>query len=68
MAYPRHRVLIEYEGDHHRTDAAQWASDLRRYRAAERLGWVVVRWSRSDLTRYLGEAIGHLRSVLTRRG
>ncbi|WP_022906211.1 hypothetical protein [Curtobacterium sp. B18] len=68
MAYPRHRVLIEYEGDHHRTDAAQWASDLRRYREAERLGWVVVRWSRSDLTRYLGEAIGHLRSVLTRRG
>ncbi|MGG7306141.1 DUF559 domain-containing protein [Curtobacterium sp. AB451] len=68
MAYPRHRVLIEYEGDHHRTDAAQWASDLRRYREVERLGWVVVRWSRSDLTRYLGEAIGHLRSVLTRRG
>lgn len=68
MAYPRHRVLIEYEGDHHRTDAEQWASDLRRYREAERLGWVVVRWSRSDLTRHLGDAVGHLESVLARRG
>lgn len=68
MAYPRHRVLIEYEGDHHRTDAEQWASDLRRYREAERLGWVVVRWSRSDLTRHVDDAIGHLESVLARRG
>jgi hypothetical protein len=68
MAYRRERIVIEYEGDHHRTDAEQWGHDLRRHREAERLGWVVVRWSRSDLTRHLGAAIGHLRSVLARRG
>lgn len=69
MAYPAQRVVVEYEGDHHRTDAEQWARDLRRYREMERLGWAVVRWSRSDLLpRHAAGAVEHLRSLLARRG
>lgn len=68
MAYPRQRIVIEYEGDHHRTDAEQWASDLRRYREVDRLGWAVVRWSRSDLGPHRSGALAHLRSLLARRG
>ncbi|WP_439693688.1 endonuclease domain-containing protein [Curtobacterium sp. SP.BCo] len=67
MAYPRQRIVIEYEGDHHRTDAEQWASDLRRHREVERLGWALVRWSRSDLGRHRSGALDHLRSLLERR-
>jgi hypothetical protein len=30
LAWPDHRVAHEYEGDHHRTDRAQWQRDLPR--------------------------------------
>ncbi|MBN9606063.1 MAG: hypothetical protein J0G30_05585 [Actinomycetales bacterium] len=30
LAYPRFRMAIEYEGDHHRSDPQQWARDLAR--------------------------------------
>jgi hypothetical protein len=33
LAWPDHRVAVEYEGDHHRTDRAQWQRDLRRIEA-----------------------------------
>lgn len=49
MAYPSRRLVIEYEGDQHRTDAAQWASDIARYREFERLGWSTLRVTNRDL-------------------
>ncbi|WIE76125.1 DUF559 domain-containing protein [Curtobacterium sp. MCSS17_007] len=67
FAYRRERVIIEYEGDHHRTDPAQWESDLRRYRAFARLGWVVLRWSRSDVTTQRAAALEELAGLLRRR-
>ncbi|MCL9664398.1 DUF559 domain-containing protein [Curtobacterium albidum] len=67
FAYRRERIIIEYEGDHHRTDSAQWQSDLRRYRAFERLGWAVLRWSRSDLTTHRTAALEELAGLLRRR-
>jgi len=68
FAYRRERIVIEYEGDHHRTDPAQWESDLRRYRAFARLGWAVLRWSRSDVTTHRAEALAELAGLLRRRG
>ena len=68
LAYPEHRIVIEYEGDHHRTDAEQWGRDLRRYREMDRLGWAVVRWTKSDLNHPAFGAVGQLRSLLARRG
>lgn len=67
MAYPAQRIVIEYEGDQHRTDAEQWGRDLRRYREMERLGWVVVRWTKSDLGVHVSGAVDHLRELLVRR-
>lgn len=42
MLYPRHKIAIEYDGDQHRTDKAQWRDDVRRRRRLEELGWTVV--------------------------
>lgn len=42
LGYPDHRVLIEYEGDHHRTDRAQWLEDLRRRQLFEDAGYRVI--------------------------
>jgi hypothetical protein len=49
LAYPALKVAIEYEGDHHRTDKQQWRKDIARLRAAEQLGWKVIRTTELDL-------------------
>jgi hypothetical protein len=67
MAFPRQRVVVEYEGDHHRTDQHQWATDVRRHREVGRLGWVVLRWTKSDLDDHLGETLAQLRDLLRER-
>lgn len=41
LAWPRHRLVLEYDGDHHR-DRATWVKDLRRREELERLGWTVL--------------------------
>jgi hypothetical protein len=43
------RVIVEYEGDHHRTDRRQWQSDIARIRMLEALGWRVLRITATDL-------------------
>ena len=37
------KVAVEYDGDHHRTNRAQYAKDQRRIRELERLGWIIIR-------------------------
>jgi hypothetical protein len=42
MLYRDLRIAIEYDGDQHRTDVAQWRDDVRRRRRLEALGWIVI--------------------------
>ncbi|GAA4719561.1 type IV toxin-antitoxin system AbiEi family antitoxin domain-containing protein [Isoptericola chiayiensis] len=42
MYYPGARVAIEYDGDQHRTDKAQWRDDVRRRRWLEEIGVTVI--------------------------
>jgi hypothetical protein len=44
------RVIVEYEGDQHRTDRRQWQNDIQRLRLLEDLGWKVVRITAADLS------------------
>lgn len=37
------QIAMEYEGDQHRTDPAQFAKDVRRYERLPELGWKVIR-------------------------
>lgn len=48
LAYPDRRIVIEYEGDHHR-DRAQWQRDLARRRRLEALGWTYLTVTQHDL-------------------
>lgn len=43
------RVVVEYQGDHHRTDRRQWRSDLQRLGILQDLGWRVILMSGADL-------------------
>jgi hypothetical protein len=49
LAYPEYRLLLEYQGDQHRTDRAQWRSDIRRTGRLEDNGWQVLQFTDDDL-------------------
>jgi hypothetical protein len=51
MLYPQHKIAIEYDGDQHRTDKAQWRDDIRRRRWLAELGWTVIVVVADDVTR-----------------
>lgn len=48
LSWPELHVLVEYEGEHHRTDARQWAYDIERYAQLAELGWTVIRATAAD--------------------
>lgn len=43
LALPEYGVVLEYEGDHHRTGRTQWEHDVRRYEDLTAAGFVVIR-------------------------
>jgi Protein of unknown function (DUF559) len=67
LAYPELKIAIEYEGDHHRTDAAQWAKDIRRQELLESLGWIVIRVTKGELRRGGRELVERVRRARERR-
>jgi len=49
LLYPGWGVVLEYEGDGHRTDPRQWRRDISRREAFEAAGYRVVRVHRDDV-------------------
>lgn len=43
LVYSAYRVVVEIEGDHHRTSRAQWHRDIEKYESYKAAGWDVVR-------------------------
>ncbi|MFF1879012.1 hypothetical protein [Leifsonia sp. NPDC058230] len=61
LAFPRFHVLVEYDGDHHRTDPDQYFTDVDRLWAFQTLGWRVVRVNK---THPIPEVIRRIRTAL----
>ncbi len=68
LAWPEFRVLVEYEGDQHRTDDRVFAHDLRRFDAFADVGWSAVRCTRADLYGEPRRVLGSLARRLRDRG
>lgn len=49
LQYPQYRIALEYEGEHHLLDAAQWSRDIERDERLRALGWTVLRFSSAHL-------------------
>lgn len=47
--YVRDRVIVEVEGDHHRTDRRQWQRDLRKHAEYLTAGWRPLRLTSADI-------------------
>ncbi|MCU1513953.1 MAG: hypothetical protein JWO10_1043, partial [Microbacteriaceae bacterium] len=67
LSFPEFHVAFDYEGDVHRTDARQWAKDLKRAPRFEDAGWSYLRGGAPDLIRP-SELIAMLRRRLLTGG
>jgi len=65
LAFPREKVAIEYQGDHHR-DARQWRDDMTRVAELESMGWRVVFVNADDL-REPAALVARIRAILATR-
>jgi hypothetical protein len=67
FAWKEVRVAGEYQGDHHRTDRAQWRRDQRRFAELAACDWVTVPWTGDDLVAPR-EFLQRLGATLAHRG
>jgi hypothetical protein len=67
IVYPHYRVVVEVEGDHHRTSRAQWNRDLDKYDAYASGGWETVRLSSLHIRRNR-DAVRRVAAALRRHG
>ncbi len=49
LSWPAWRLIVEYDGRHHREDLAQWQRDIHRREWFESRGWVVITLTARDL-------------------
>ncbi len=64
LAYPKLRIAVEYEGEHHLVDPAQWRADIARMERLIEAGWRVLRVTKSDVFTDPGPFLGRLRRAL----
>ncbi|MGV1089258.1 MAG: hypothetical protein ACOYBX_14865, partial [Mycobacterium sp.] len=57
-------IALEYDGDHHRTERAQFARDIVRLEALSNQGWIVIRVAADTPPR---EVLDRLRSAWAAR-
>ncbi len=63
LAYPQHKLGVEYDGDHHR-DREQFQRDLRRINALHACGWTVLRFAAADIFRNSHRVVELVRGAL----
>lgn len=63
LVFPDRRILLEYEGDGHRTDAVQWQRDIHRYERMVSAGWSVIRVTSRDLFRDRAALMDRIRAA-----
>ena len=68
LAWPQFRVLVEYEGDEHRTSARTFALDIERFDAFGDADWAAVRCTSRDLYAQPSRLLESLARRLRARG
>jgi very-short-patch-repair endonuclease len=65
LAWPEHKVLVEFDGDGHR-DRDVFVNDVRRQNRLVAAGWVVLRFTSADVLGRPDEVVAEIRRALTR--
>ncbi|MGB3376359.1 MAG: hypothetical protein WBA87_14610 [Microbacterium sp.] len=66
LVYGKYRLVVEIEGDHHRSSRQQWNRDIEKYRDYAEAGWEVVRLTSTHI-RARRNAVEIVRTALIRR-
>lgn len=64
LGYPEAGLLLEYLGDHHRTDRSQWLADITRRQLFEDAGFRVIEAAAADLAPDIGPLVARVRRAL----
>lgn len=64
LVWRSQRVIVEYDGDQHRTSREQWQRDNRRLRLARALGWTVIVLTADDVLRTRAATVALVREAL----
>jgi hypothetical protein len=64
LGWEQYMVAVEYDGDHHRADRAQYVKDIRRLEMLERMGWLIIRVVAEDRP---ADIVRRVRHALERR-
>lgn len=67
LALPGLRIAVEYEGEHHLRDPAQWARDIERYDRLRAAGWIVIQITKADLFNHPGRVVDRVRAAIAAR-
>ena len=68
LVYRRYRTLLEYDGEHHRTDDAQFARDVTRLDDLAHLGWRCIRVTKRHRGAERLAKLERVREALLQRG
>ncbi|HIZ35509.1 MAG TPA: DUF559 domain-containing protein [Candidatus Ruania gallistercoris] len=68
LVYREQRVIVEYDGDHHRTSRRQYERDIDRRNDLAEAGWIVITINRSHRHIRLETIIDQVRRTLLSRG
>lgn len=68
LVYRDHRTILEYDGEQHRLDDAQFARDVRRLDDLARLGWRVIRVTKADRGSARAVKLARVRESLVAHG
>jgi len=68
LQYAKERIAIEYEGRHHLLDKRQYERDILRDELLKDLGWVVLKFTATDVFRRPATVVERVRYQLAKRG
>jgi len=68
QCFAEYHVLVEVEGDHHRTDRAQWQRDIEKVAAYTGEGYETVRLVAAQVRTHPGRGVALIRDALMRGG
>lgn len=68
LLFRKQRVIVEFDGDHHRTDRRQFAADLARSALLQRHGYIVLRFTAMHIFQQKEWVLDTVRRALSGRG
>ncbi|MEQ4302791.1 DUF559 domain-containing protein [Plantactinospora sp. B6F1] len=66
LAYPRLRIALEYEGDHHR-ERAHFRHDVARLNDLRAAGWAILRFTADDVLRHPARLVAQVAQAVRER-